>query len=61
MVPGIATHPSRRIRAYAVDFIVNQRASLTEEAKSAARILFDDSDPEVRAYAREMFKKTGII
>ena len=56
----MSIHSSKRLRAYAVDFIVNQRHLLTDDAKRAARQLLEDADPDVRNYAIEMFAQSGI-
>jgi hypothetical protein len=58
---ALSQHVSERVRAYIIDFIVNQGRSLPDDAERAAEMLLHDRDRDVRDYGGELFSRAGIV
>jgi hypothetical protein len=56
----LSRHPSKRIRAYMVDFISQHGNTLSADIRQAVALLAADSEPEVRDYAVQLFRRAGI-
>lgn len=60
-VPTLAKHPSRRVRAYIVDYIAQLGPAFSDQVVDSVHQLLTDSDQGVAGYAFEVFSKSRIL